>query len=61
MYLINKFENDILETTMNNLKENDKIIHDKLILKDVGTKTFKNEDKLLPTITLHKTEINDEI
>ena len=61
MYLINKFEKDILETTMNNLKESDKIIHDKPILKDVATEPFKNEDKLLPPITSNETEINDEI
>ena len=46
---------------MNNLKESDKIIHDKPILKDVATEPFKYEDKLLPPITSNETEINDGI
>ena len=59
MYLINKFEKNILENTMNKFKDSNKIIQNKPILKDATTETPEDGNIVPSSNTINETEIND--
>ena len=59
MYLINKFEKNILENTMNKLKDSNKIIQNKPILKDATTETSEEGNIVPSSNTINETETNN--